>query len=323
MNLIKDIEEYFNSNENFDNFTKVRYIYLHICKTFSYDTKFYIRFDSLKHKIYNKKIDVENVQEFEGVCNTISSALHDTLTYFGFKSTIKREHTEEFSHTNVVVEFENNGIDFILELDPTKKNDLTRVKLNSPTLGFNDLSNNVDFIDCLTYSDKLITESLPEVNLDEHYTTIMIKELNDLIKQIAKERNLTDEELFNEKIDYLKCLINIRKDLPHTDDIGYYYSYLIRNLEINHENREANLKTAFFYREDNYDDIIWLTLVYYNRKPLGILLLKRENNGYSLNNISKKEAIKLLNVYVNYDCQYFFESHINEMPEQNNTYKIK
>lgn len=319
MNIINEIEKYFNEHKNFDNFTKVRYIYLFICKTFSYDTKFYMKFDSLKHKIYDIKFDIENVQEFEGVCNSISTALSDTLKHFGFDSEIIREHDGDFSHASVNVQFENNGSIFKLNLDPTKQNDLARVKLNSPTKGFNDISNNDDYVDCLAYSDKLIVESLPKIDLDEHYTTIMIKELNDLIKEIALKRNLTDEELFYEKLDYLKCLINIRKDLPRTDDMGYYYSYLIRNLEINLENQEANLKTAFFYNPDNFDDIIWITMVYYNKKPLGTMLLNRTNDGYLLSDISKNDALLLLQKYVNYECQYYFETHIGEMPDPNNS----
>ena len=323
MNLIKDIEDFFNEHTNFDNFTKIRYIYLYICKTFSYDTKFYIKFDNIKHKIYDKKFDIKNIQEFEGVCFSISNALNDTLKYFNYDSEIVKAHNEDFSHTYVIVKFENNGIDYKLKLDPTINHDLTRVKLNSPTLGFIDLSDNHDFIDCLEYSDKLIREVLPKINLDEHYDTLKIKELNDLIKEIAKKRNLTEEELFLEKLDYLKCLINIRKDLPNTDDMGYYYSYIIRNLEINHENKEANLKTAFFYKEYNYDDIIWITLVYFNKKPIGIMLLKKETNGYSLKDITKEEAQVLLNSYVNYECQYFFEKSIVEMPEKDKQYRIK
>lgn len=64
-------------------------------------------------------------------------------------------------------------------------------------------------------------------------------------------------------------------------------------------------------------------MVYFKKKPIGIMLLKKETNGYSLKDITKEEAQVLLNSYVNYECQYFFEKSIVEMPEKDKQYRIK
>ena len=146
MNLIENIEKHFNEHEDYDELTKIRYIYLYICKVFLYDTRFYSRDPKVKSEIYNKQIDVTNVTDFDAVCFSISCALKEILEHFGFKSEIVVEESEDFSHTYVTTDCMNNNMPYKLKLDPTIKHDLARVKLDSLTLGFVDLLRD-DFIE--------------------------------------------------------------------------------------------------------------------------------------------------------------------------------
>ena len=209
----------------------------------------------------------------------------------------------------------NNNEEYHLKLDPTLKHDVTRVKLDSPTLGFTDLDEHHDFTDSVAFSDKVIKTYLGNVNHEEHYDTITIKELNAVIQESAKNRNLTDKEIFFEKLEYIMCLVNIRKDLVRYDDIDYYYSYLIRNFEMNEANTIPYLKPAVFYRGEKFEDIIWLTMVTYPQAEPEMLLLNKENDSFKIGKISKKKAQELLDNYENYDCHYFFETYVENMPD--------
>lgn len=52
MNLVDNIEKHFKEHSDYDELTKIRYIYLYICKVFSYDTRFYSRDSKIKKDIY-------------------------------------------------------------------------------------------------------------------------------------------------------------------------------------------------------------------------------------------------------------------------------
>ena len=317
MNLIKDIENFFSQNEHFDDFTKIRYIYLYVCKVFSYDTRFYSHVPSLKEEIYNKKVDVTNVKEVEAVCSTVADALKDILDYFGFESEKVYEESDTFSHVYTIVKCMNNNMEYNIKLDPTLKHDVTRVKLDSPTLGFTDMDEHNDFIDAVAYSDKLIKTYQEKINHDEHYDTIKIKELNAVINESAMARNLTNKELFFEKLEYVMALVNIRKDLKQYSDIDYYYSYLIRNLELNDNIRYPYVRPAVFYSGEKYTDIIWLTMVSYPDTPLEMIYLNKEEDGFKARKIGKEEAKNLLETYDNFECAYLFEQFVEKMPNEN------
>ena len=306
MNLIENIENYFNEHKDFDNFTKIRYIYLYICKTFSYDLKYYLNNREIKNSIYNEVIDIKNVKKHEYVCSSISNALIDVLKYFGYEAILQKE-SDNSRHVYVIVECEKEGLNYKIKMDPTKRHDLTRVKLDSPTIDFVDLNNSKFFMDDLMYSDKLIKETLPIINHEEQYDTITIKELNSVINESAKNRNLSPKKLFDEKIEYIMCLINIRKNLNTYDDMDYYYSYIIRNFDVNGISMIKYLKTANFFSKD-YNDMIWLTDVNFEDLCHYMLVLKHDDNGFKISKISKNQTIDYLKNYFNDQCQYIFEN---------------
>lgn len=309
MNLIDEIQNYFNEHKDFDDFTKLRYIYLKICKTFSYDLRFYQDNDKLKTSIYNEEINVENVKKREYVCSSISNALIDVLNWFGYDAYLQKE-DEKSKHVFTVLDFKYKDSDYKIKMDPTKRHDLTRVKLDSPTIDFVDLNNGKYFYDDLAYSDNLIRSTQPFVDHEVQYDTITLKELNTLINENAKKRGISDKELFNEKVDYIMCLINTRNDLKTNDDMDYYYSYITRNFDIDDKSMNNYLRTAPFFNRfvKDYSDMIWLTDVCYENTYHYMMVLKNENGKYKLEKISKEKAIEYLNEYSNDQCQYIFEN---------------
>ena len=315
MNLVDNIEKHFKEHSDYDELTKIRYIYLYICKVFSYDTRFYSRDSKIKKDIYNKKVDVTNVEDFELVCFSIACVLDELLKHFGFESKIEKNDDKEFPHAYVIANCMNNNMPYRIKLDPTINHDITRVKLDSPTLSFEDLDNHHDFIDSVLFSDSKIKESQKPINHDEYYDTLSIKELNDVITRSAKNRGLTPQELFFEKLEYLKCLINVRKGLQKFDDIDYYLSYIIRNLEMNDNPMNPYLRPAILYKGKDFEDVICLVHVKYLQYPEQLLLLKKENNKFVIGETTKEEAKELLQEYYSPDCQYYFETLINNLPD--------
>ena len=311
MKLIEDIEKYFNEHKDFDDFTKIRYIYLYICKTFSYDLRYYQADKNLKDSIYNDVIDIKNVKKYEYVCSSITNALVNILKYFGFNAKIQQE--DNSNHLFAIVECNQKEFEYKLKLDPTKRHDLTRVKLDSPTIDFIDLTNSKFFIDDLIYSDKLIKDTMPKINHEEHYDTITIKELNTVINESAKNRNLTESQLFNEMIEYITCLINIRKDLKRYDDMDNYYSYILHNFKIYDESISKYLKPAIFFNKD-YNEVIWLTDANYKDLYHYMFVMKKNDDGYKIEKINKEQAFNYLNCYTNNECQNYFYKFASDLP---------
>ena len=78
-------------DNNFDDFTKIRYIYRAVCAKFSYDVRMTIGNFDLKREVYNKKIDLTNVKEFEIACYTYCRIIVDLLSIFDIRAEIVRE----------------------------------------------------------------------------------------------------------------------------------------------------------------------------------------------------------------------------------------
>ena len=128
MNLKEDILKAL-EGKGYDDFAKIRWIYLYVCEMFSYDTRFYYGNQKMKTNIYNIDIDITNVQEYEIICYTISRVLADILNEIGYEAIVVRESNNLFSHAYVEVRHH----DYVLKLDPTKRHDITRMKMNSTT----------------------------------------------------------------------------------------------------------------------------------------------------------------------------------------------
>jgi len=310
-------------NNNYNDLFKVRWLYLYICKLFSYDMRFIYAKNNLKEEIYNKEIDIKNVEEFEIVCYTIGRVLVDILNSYGYNCEMVREYDTTFSHVYVVVKCK----DYTLKLDPTTRHDLTRVKINSNTLDFKLLNDNPKFSDELKEIDDAITNNYKDIDKNVFYDNQTIEKLVQTVEESAITRNLLESELFFEKIEYLYSLINTRTDLKRCDDMDYYYSYLIKKFKLNEKTeivdgkvvttKVARIKPSIFFKIGDKDmrDFINLTIIEYENIPPVIYLLKKEGENFKAREIYKEEAIELLKQYTNPTSQFYFESALLRLPD--------
>lgn len=324
MNIESQIANIFENN-NYNDLFKVRWLYLYVCKLFSYDMRFIYAENNLKEEIYDKKIDIKNIEDFEIVCYTIARVLLDILNSYGYKCEIVKEHDTKYSHVYVVVKCK----DYTLKLDPTKRHDLTRVKINSNTLDFKLLNDNPNFNDELKETDEIITNNYKDIDKNIFYDNQTIEKLVQIVEDGAKKRNLSECELFYEKIEYLYSLINTRSDLKRCDDMDYYYSYLIKKFKLNEKTESINgkvvttkinrVKPAIFFKNDdqNMRDFISLTIIEYEGLSPIFYLLKKDGETFKAREIYKKEAIELLKQYRNPVCQFIFESAALKLSTEN------
>ena len=298
----------FLEDSNFDDFTIIRYIYLYVCNLFSYDTRFYYASYDYKKQIYNREIDIKNVEKYEIVCYTCARVLVDLLSLFGIQAEIVRDTNYEFQHAYVIVKHKGK----VLMLDPTKKHDTTRVKMQSPTYDFQTLIDDPIFSDQLVDADRQIYEKLQ--NKNDYNVLYNSDSINDLINMIdinAKKRNISKAELFFEKMYAIEGLINTRTDFSRYDDIDYYFGYLINKFRMNEV--KPYVKPAVFFKKDDpeMEEIINLVFVEYENYPPVFYIVERVDNNYKIREISKEEMKEKLDEYDNWKVGNYFRNKID------------
>lgn len=303
-------------NKGYNDLTKIRWIYFYVCQMFSYDIRYSYANDDLKKEIYDKNVNIQNVEDFEIVCYTISKVLVDALNLCGYEAEIIKEHDGYLTHAYVVVKYDNH----VLKLDPTKRHDTTRVKMHSTTLDFKSLTDISFFEDELKEADEIIKQDSKKVNLEEFYNDESIKRLVAMVEESAKQRNLTEKELFFEKLEYIYSMVNLRTDFKRYDDIDYYYAYLLKKLGINKCQVMINnkiisegkypVKPALFFKKDDptMKEIINISYVKYdNNTPIRFYVMAKEGETYKFREVFRDEALELLKEYHNPTCQYIYE----------------
>lgn len=315
MNMKNEILNELSKDDYKNDFVKIRYIYLLVCNTFSYDMRFiYTNNQELKNKIYNKNISIDNVEEYEIVCYSFAKVLVDALSLYGFDAEIIRETDKMFSHVYVIVKCNGN----ILKLDPTKRHDNTRVKLQSNTLDFVSISDDKTFSDKLKEADNIINHNIKDkLDTNVYYNDKKLTEFINVIENSANQRNINETQLFFEKFDYIMALINTRNDLKRYDDIDYYYSYLIRKFKLNNP-QEKYIKPAIFFKNDDKSmkDIINITLIEYKKFPPRFFSIRKSGENYQMKELEKEETLELLSEYNCPIIQYYFENKAFKMSNE-------
>ena len=301
MDLVSEISNNI-SNQNFDKFTIIRYIYLYLCQTFSYDSRFFNKNNAkLRAEIYNKKIDIRNVNDFEIVCDTFSNILVDILKVYDIDAEIKFEQTDsKYKHTYVVVELD----EYKLKLDTTKKYDTARVKLLLPTLGFIDLNNNPGFKYDMALADAkigLVDKKL----LNYNFYNNSYKEIRDVFNKMAISMNLTGLTLFEKKLEEVCSSVAHMNVLTHHNDMNYYVSYLLELYQLKEDH--AFVRGSIFFNKEDSSDIIDIFYVDYRNVKECFYILKKENDNYHINEIDAKEVLDLLESYEGLNDYYYVQ----------------
>ena len=298
--------------KDYDDLTKIRWIYLFICKLYAYDTRYLFSFGKIKENIYNTTVDVTNAKDFEVVCYTQARILIDILTEFGYQAEIKQVTSDPLTHVYVIVKYK----DGILKLDPTTRHDTARVKINNDTRDFNSLTEDYLFSDKLMMIDRRLS---PAFN-DLYFTTNSVSNIAgyklEEIYRYAEAYNIPEREIFFKKLETVYEMINAKTDLKYYDDVDFYYSYLLKIFNINCKKTKINGKTQYsncYYvkpvvlfniNDSSMHDIINISCVQYENTPIRFYLLKNNGESFKIKEIFKDEALDILEQYEYPLCQY-------------------
>ena len=277
---------------------------------FSYDIRFSYARDDIKQSIYERKIDLENVQQFEIVCYTYARVLVDLLSLFNIHAEIVLEDGSLFRHAYVMVYHQGK----VLKLDPTKKHDTTRVKLHSPTLDFQTMIDDPIFSDQLAEADQeILAKTNNNVDLTVFYDSEHISKLIDVINESARKRDISAVDLFFDKIYAVQCLINTRSDLTRYDDIDYYLSYLLKKFNVGNYVKPMIL---FKNIDQEYTDIINIVVIDYPFLAPIFYVVKKVNENYKMRQINLDKVREIMNEYSNCAYDYFFKQLIDNVSKR-------
>ena len=304
MNLKDDILKTL-EGKGYDDFAKIRWVYLYICELFSYDTRFYYAYHDMKNDIYNKNIEIINVQDYEIICYTMSRVLADVLIELGYDAIVIKENNNLFSHA--YVEVRHN--EYVLKLDPTKRHDITRMKMNATTLDFDSLKKDDCFRDRLLETDKAIASDFNGLYFSDKAVVTVINGFLQSLEIEMKEKKLSKEEVFFRKLEMLYSMINSRTDFKRYDDIDFFYSYILRAININKKEVFVNgrisledypyVKPVILFKKNDKSmkDIINISYIQYEKLPPIFYLLKKVGENYQIKEIFREEAIEILKEY--------------------------
>lgn len=210
--------------EGLNEIEKIRYIYIKLGKYFIYNINFFINEEHKQQKMYNKKIDIQNIYTRKQICSQIAYALSSainqmvegvsasTMVRIMDKRIINGE-LRKIEHIATKVETEN-GEKYILDL--TK--DLYRIQNNLQTKEFGFASYVDDDYDIISLREAR------EMDNKIGYTFHGIY-MNEFLKQMKDE--MVDEKLIKEYVIGNKCE-GINKDTI----LQYKMDFILKNLDL-------------------------------------------------------------------------------------------
>ncbi len=265
MNLKDEIFSFLATKPNFSMLSKVRYVYLTLCRIFSYDYRYLFCPKSEKDYYYNKILNADWITDYEVVCSTwckIGKSIFDEMGG-GLSCFIAYD---VLPHVFLIVEFD----DYKIKMDPMKCGyDLTRVKVGMSTYGFFDLNQPnylkeeikkidqiISGVDSFDYTD----ESLKRLCSD-------FRKLN-LYKNVPYEIDQFSNEAFNTKMNEMIKLINYSNAIKRFDDTDRYFDLLNRKFMTQWEQNRLHKYPFWMRRNENWEVLNLILLEQENALPI-------------------------------------------------------
>lgn len=197
---------------------KARYIYIELCKLFIYDENYVTGDENVKHAIFEKEPDADNIEDNKIVCSSLSRLCIQMLKKVGIKAAGIYMNGRYEGHMAVVMQIEDEKY---YHLNPTA--DLMQIKQGFRTMGF-----------CSRPADG------PRLAFAEDFSTISeeeIKEMDDKLRYtynglyMDEIVNMLSEEMCN--IEYIREYIKTHhpeidvNTVPTTDFLKYKLEFLV------------------------------------------------------------------------------------------------
>ena len=201
-------------NKNWSLEEKARYIYLRSCELFSYDPRYCFspivkNGLQLEKNIFNRKIDLENVENFDVVCSSHAEVLDQLFTQLlNIKTTI-------VLGPHVFNQIIINDLEF--EMDPSIFLDFTRVKMGLRPEGY--ILKNEDYTNF-----KLMDKKIEYIS--EEYESFYLKNYKQYLNKIY--RNLSTDEKNRKYLEEIQTIFQSYKKLKNFSDAEYCLRILMK-----------------------------------------------------------------------------------------------
>lgn len=298
------------SKENWNDIEKSRYIYIELCKYFSYDEKYYTS-DTMEEKtnLYNKEYDSKMIEDNKIICTTMSKLYNKLLSEVGIESKIQTVSGEHSGHMFVIAKFhdDNNQLNNYY-IDPIE--DLMKAKVGLATNAFCTMPNR-------EYKVKENLSVLPERKLKEIddkigytykglYTDDVIKLLNEEFSKYKKYPKIEDsknQDEYNKKLveytEYVEQFVGIKKE----GNKKYIGKVQVSDEEIlkRYNNTLIDLFRTEKLEENTIENKIEFVKKYFKDSKL-MCWDKYNYFSYVLKNLIKEEDVRGLNISRSFTC---------------------
>lgn len=274
-------------DKNLTTSEKARYLYLRCAEIFTYDPRYRCRLcisdgKALEDELRNRKIDLENVEDFNVVCTSIESKVYSVLLEKLLGITDSNVNLKGHSNTSF------NDTERDLKTDFTITSDLTRVKMKLRTIGYKATKGNYEFENTLRKIDKKIGY------LKEAYYDMLFRGRSDnLYKEFLdynypEENSKTSDEFFIYRLYTIKEIFDEYKNFLGFIDANFCIDYLSL---VFLDNDVRKFEKVELFDRTNKDN--WLFKNVY-KANLGIdnlyFILEQNNKDFSFYEISESEA---------------------------------
>ena len=288
MDLKKEIMDFLQTKKDWDLIAKTYYIYIKLCKTFSYDYRYLFGTEEEKKEIYHKEMNECNIEEWEIVCLSWCKLAQKILLELKINSEIC---FDVLPHVYLIAHIPP----YQIKMDPMKDGyDLTRVKIGSRTHGFKDLNNNFDFSSKLQVLAKEI-DSNGSYFADECINMLSTELKNNNMYQDPRYSKFSNE-ILHQKMNLIYNLVNNNNLVKKYYYIDRYFDYL--NLKLMSKWEQSKIhKHPFWIKENDKWDVLDLILLE-QEEDKAICYKLAENNGkFVLSKIDFQEMNYYLDFY--------------------------
>lgn len=277
MNLLKQMKEEVSSLLLQDELEIIRYLYIRTGQIFDYDPRFDIVDEFEKEKIAKKRIDIENVEEFDIVCETWNNLFVDLLKAFGIEAKVLKSEVAKFHHSLVEITTKNYGVlyvDLMIGLL-----DLKAIKLGKK-------------IKNMRFADDTLNIFFDEIDKKINYNQgITFEEKIGLIKKELSNENLSYDELLQKAFKRVADIINFPRKYAMRYSSG---SNSIYNILLELTGKKF-LSTQFYDLENNeFIEVFPLEL---SNQTLYYAYEKDANGNFSFHPIEENEVEEYFNHY--------------------------
>ena len=302
-----NIDKIKNIDEDIRELAIVRYVMKEASKMFYRDYTFFLDKENIEDResIYNKEIDLNNIQDFAIVCKSYCNIIKNLLKcVYNIDTELVSPFEDKFRHVDLLIKTKN-GKKYIV--DPLT--DLIEMQVGIRTNNFasenyynsnySNILGNISFLNESTLEeiDNKIGYKFDGVYLDDFLKLLKTKlnniedllQTNDsiafeLLGQKYDRKNFSEKERTGLKLKFISKYLNNRKHLNGVVDLVMFSNMVIKKLFTDVEQEQIHVYSFFIDNKDLKDENLKSVLINKENRKRGVVINFDDNNYiFSLN----------------------------------------